>query len=156
MVCPIAGYKIDENGARVVAGFVLVSTLVALVVPSSTARWIFLFLAHDFGFRAFSRPRWSVMGRLSSAILAKIGIAPRPVDAGAKRFAARVGLVFSVSLLVLTYFDLPLATQVVAGALAFCAALESLLGFCVGCQMWTLWYAWRDRISGGRADGREV
>ena len=156
MVCPIAGYKIDEKTARVVAGFVVLATILGVVLPSSAAQWILVFLALDFGFRAFSRPRWSVLGRISAVLLKSIGVVPRLVDAGPKRFAARIGLLFSLSLVVLTEYDLHLAKEIVAGILLVCAALESFLGFCLGCQMWTVWYALLDRISGGRSNGREI
>jgi hypothetical protein len=146
MVCPIAGYKIDKNGARVIGGFVMVFTLTALVVPSQTAPWIYAFLAQDYAFRAFSRPRWSVLGRGSALLLKIFGIAPRRVDAGAKRFAARVGLLFSATLVVTSLADQTLATQLVAMVLATCAGLESLFDFCLGCQMWMLWYALRDHL----------
>lgn len=152
MVCPIAGYKIDEHGARIVAGFVLVSTLAALAVSSCTAVWIFAFLAQDFAFRALSRPRWSGLGRLAGVLLKTFGVAPRPVDAGAKRFAARLGLIFSLTLAVLSHLEARLATEIVATVLAVCAGLESILGYCLGCQMWTLWYTSLDRLRNiGRA-----
>jgi hypothetical protein len=153
MICPIAGYKIDEKVARVVAGFVVLATVFGLLAAPGVARWIFLFLAYDFGVRAFSRPRWSLLGRLSAQILKALRVAPRGVDAGPKRFAARIGLLFSVALLVLTQFDQDVVTQVVAAILVVCAALEALLGFCLGCQMWTLWYSVRDRVVGQWARG---
>ncbi|MEK7392234.1 MAG: DUF4395 domain-containing protein [Fibrobacterota bacterium] len=153
MVCPIAGYKIDEKVARVVAGFVVLATVFGVLAAPGVARGIFLFLAYDFGVRAISRPRWSLLGRLSAQILKALRASPRGVDAGPKRFAARIGLLFSVALVVLTHFDLRVATQVVAAILVVCAALEAFLGFCLGCQMWTLWYSLRDRVVGQRARG---
>jgi type III secretory pathway component EscT len=94
------------------------------------------------------------LGRVSGSILKGFGVAPRLVDAGPKRFAARIGLLFSVALVVLAQFDIRTATEIVAAILLVCAALESFLGFCLGCQMWTFWYALLDRISGGRSNGR--
>jgi hypothetical protein len=138
-----------------VAGFVVLATISGLLVPPLWARWIFLFLAHDFGFRAFSRPRWSILVRVSGIVLKGLGVAPRLVDAGPKRFAARVGLLFSIALVVLTHFDLRSATEIVAGILLACAALESFLGFCMGCCMWTLWYELPDRLVGNRTGSRE-
>jgi hypothetical protein len=152
MVCPIAGYKIDENVARIVAGFVLVAVLVAAFVPSGAAVWVFAFLAQDFAFRAFSRPRGSGLGRLAALLLKALGVAPRPVDAGAKRFAARLGLLFSVLLAVLAHLGAHPATEIVGSLLAACAALESILGYCVGCQMWTLWYGAADWMGFGRSE----
>lgn len=140
MLCPLAGYKIDENGARVVAGFVVLLTLVALLVPQPLAGLILFFLVADFGARAFSRPRWSPLGRLSALILRSVGVVPGLVDAGPKRFAARIGLGFVVALLGLSVFGAHGAYVAVSVVLGLCALLESALGFCVGCLVYTGWY----------------
>jgi len=71
---------------------------------------------------------------------------PELRDAGPKRFAARVGLGFSAALLVLTNTGHRGATLAIAGILLFCAILESVLGFCVGCRVWSAWYAIRDGV----------
>ncbi|HQF56458.1 MAG TPA: DUF4395 domain-containing protein [Fibrobacteria bacterium] len=140
MLCPLAGYKIDENGARVVAGFVVLATVSAWIASQPVAGLILLFLATDFGVRAFSRPRWSPLGRLASWFLRRVGVAPRWVDAGPKRFAARIGLGFAVALLGLSVFGAQGVYVAVSVVLGFCALLESALGFCVGCWFYTGWY----------------
>jgi hypothetical protein len=147
MPCPLAGYRIDEKAARIVAGFVVLLTVTALLVGNPWSWAIFLFLAVDFGVRALSRPRWSPLGRIAGAVLRARGVAPELRDAGPKRFAARIGLGFSAVLLVLTNSGPRSATLAVAAILLVCALLESLLGLCVGCQVWNAWYAIRDRIS---------
>jgi len=156
MTCPIAGYRIDEKAARVVAGFVLLGTLLGLFLPAAGARGVFLFLALDFATRGFSRPRWSPLGRLAGLILRALSIAAAPVDAGPKRFAARIGLAFSLSLLALAGTAAPTATFFVGGVLAFCAALESFVGVCLGCRAWTLWYDVLDRFRQPSASSREA
>jgi hypothetical protein len=148
MPCPLAGYRIDEKAARVVAGLVLLLVVAALFLPASWARLVYVFLVLDFGVRAFSRPRWSPLGRLAGVVLRAVGAAPSFRDAGPKRFAARIGLGFALALLVLTGLVPTVVVLVVAGILILCAALESIVGFCVGCQVWTAWYAIRDRLSG--------
>lgn len=148
MSCPIIGYSINERGARVVAG--LVATLVAatLLLPETWARSVLLFLALDFGFRAFSRPRWSPLGRLGELALGWSGIAPRRVDAGPKRFAARIGLGFVLGLLAATGYVASGIVAIASGVLILFALLESVFGFCVGCRAWTLWYRLLDALQG--------
>lgn len=147
MLCPLAGYKIDENGARVVAGFVVVLTLVALLTQWPFATLVLLFLILDFGARAFSRPRWSPLGRLSALLLRGARFAPRLVDAGPKRFAARIGLGFAVALLGFSVFGAQGAYVAVSVVLGICALLESVLGFCVGCWVYTGWYTLARSVS---------
>lgn len=140
MVCPIAGYKIDEKSARVVAGFVVLLVVVALASSSTPAKSIFVFLALDFGVRAFSRPRLSLLGLAARWILGLAKVQPSLVDAGPKRFAARIGLVFSIALFLLGGFGSASSLLTVGGILLFCALLESVFGICLGCHAWTLWY----------------
>lgn len=147
MLCPLAGYKIDENGARVAAGFVVLLTLVALLAPQPMAGLLLLFLILDFGARALSRPRWSPLGRLSALLLRGAGFAPRLVDAGPKRFAARIGLGFAVALLGLSVFGAQGAYVAVSVVLGICGLLESVLGFCVGCWVYTGWYTLARSVS---------
>lgn len=144
--CPIAGYSINENVARLVAFWVVVAIALVLVLPLPWARWILLALACDFGLRGFSRPRWSVLARMSSAILTKLGVPSRRVDAGPKRFAARIGLGFSIALLAMSWTGGVEAFRIAAGILGLCAALEFSLGLCVGCHLWSAWWALRQRV----------
>ncbi len=148
MGCPIAGYRIDERGSRIVAGCVLALVALAATRPGPLERLVLLFLLADFGARAFSRPRWSLLARLSAQVLKVFGMAPRLVDAGAKRFAARVGLVFALALLVSGAVEARPAYLAAALVLSLCAALEAFVGFCLGCWMWTLWYGILDRVAG--------
>ena len=154
MTCPLAGYRIDENGARIVAGLVALGTIFGLIFAASAARWIFPILALDFATRAFSRPRWSFLGKYAGWLLRSLKISPRLVDAGPKRFAARVGLLFTFTLTVLALLGLSSAVRIVGAVLLLCALLESLAGFCVGCQLWSAWYAVQERL--GRSGKTEL
>lgn len=147
MPCPIIGYSINERGARAIAGLVAALVASTLFLPVPWARAVLFFLALDFGFRAFSRPRWSPLGRLGDALLGWLGIAPRRVDAGPKRFAARIGLGFVLGLLVATGNASSGIVAIASGVLILFALLESLFGLCVGCRAWTLWYRLGDALS---------
>jgi len=146
LTCPIAGYRIDERAARLSAGFVVLLTIFAWSAPAYAGLMVFAFLACDFGVRAFSRPRWSVLGAASRWLLAKMEIAPRWVDAGPKRFAARIGMSFSLTFLVAGAFGWSGLQSAVILVLGGCAGLEAGLGLCLGCWMWTGWYELRARL----------
>lgn len=146
MICPLAGYLIDEKNARVVAAEVVILLLASLPAPAP-ARWaIWTFLALDFAARAFSRPSWSPLGRAGSLLLSMAGSTPRRVDAGPKRFAARIGLLFCLALVALDLAGASGARTGTAAALGACAFLESAFGVCVGCHMFTAWHALTGRI----------
>jgi hypothetical protein len=154
MTCPIAGYKIDETASRWVAGFVLLLVVLLPWLRPEFQAIVLVFLTADFGTRAFSRPRWSPLARLSGAILNAVGAEGIRVDAGPKRFAARIGLGFSLGILWLLIDGLTNPALAVAGALAACALLEASLGVCVGCHLYSIVHGLRDRLHVGSWRGR--
>jgi hypothetical protein len=64
----------------------------------------------------------------------QLGIPERPVAGPPKRFAQGIGVVFSVTALVLTGLGYWTAAEVMLGLLATAALLESALGLCLGCK----------------------
>ena len=130
--CPVDGVKMNENKARTVAFFVLLLTIAYLL----TAFWpLLLFLLIDFALRAFNYGTYSVLARVSDWVIKTLNFPIQLVDQAPKRFAAGVGFVFSITMLVLQ--SLEINTFVLAGILAVFAALESLAGFCAGCYVYT-------------------
>lgn len=139
MQCPISEVKIDEHRARLVALFVAGTTGFALATPSPLPELLFGLLVLDFSARSFGRRAWSPLGRSAAGVAKLLKVSSKPVDAAPKLFAARIGLVFSLSLLGLSSLDNVVALRIVASLLIVCALLEALAGTCVGCKVWTLW-----------------
>jgi len=61
----------------------------------------------------------------------------KPVDRAPKRFAAFVGLSFSVMILAALLTDFITTAKVLLGVLMVFAALESLARFCAGCYVYS-------------------
>ncbi|MEN9354058.1 MAG: hypothetical protein RL318_1383 [Fibrobacterota bacterium] len=145
MLCPLAGYSIDEKGARIVAG---ITSLLALSLPFVSKNLqiaLLLLLILDFTPRAFSRPSLSLFSNLARRVLAMVSAKPHRTDAGPKRFAARIGLGMLVAMLACSLAGYHTGLLTLIAALVLCAFLESALGFCVGCWMWTLYWQLRNR-----------
>jgi len=134
MDCPIDFVKINENKARLIAFFVLVLTLVYL----KTGFWLIIaFLFVDFVLRAVNLGKYSLLGFLSDAIIKQLKIKNKPVDRAPKRFAAMIGAVFTVAILVTSFLLLPIAAFLLAAILAVFATLESFFSFCAGCYVYS-------------------
>ncbi|WP_420150777.1 DUF4395 domain-containing protein [Spirosoma sp.] len=130
--CPIDGVKMNESKARTVAFGVLLLIVAFLL----TSFWpILLFMLMDFALRAFNYGTYSPLARISDQVVRVLDFPVRLVDQAPKRFAAGVGLIFSITLLIVQAVGLN--TFVLAGILAVFAALESLAGFCAGCYVYT-------------------
>ncbi|AYQ32906.1 DUF4395 domain-containing protein [Runella sp. SP2] len=123
--------QINEYKVRTIAFLVLV-----LAVSYLITGWLLLpiLLVIDFGLRAFDAGKYSPLARLSDIIVKQFSFPTKPIYFPPKRFAARIGFAFSVTITVLHL--LGIATIWVAGILTFFAALESLAGICAGCYVY--------------------
>lgn len=124
---------VNEKAARVVAGVVALTALVALLTG---ARWLLVPLAYGFVARALTGPTLSPLGRLAMGVVAPRLGAAKYVPGPPKRFAQTIGAVcttlgavFALGLGWTTAADVLLAVMVVF------ATLESVFAVCVGCTM---------------------
>lgn len=134
--CPISNDTVDERVARVSALCALLLIGVSLAFASP---WPVLFLAADFALRGFGARSLSPVAKLSRWTCKRLGIAAKPVNAGPKAFAAKLGFAFSLTMataLLAGHGSIALAAGV---PFALCALLESAVGFCVGCWVYQVW-----------------
>ena len=61
---------------------------------------------------------------------------PKPIFAPPKRFAAGLGLLFSLGIAACLHLHYPAATYAIAGILILCAALEAAFNICLGCYVY--------------------
>ncbi|MDD3320522.1 MAG: DUF4395 domain-containing protein [Paludibacter sp.] len=135
--CPISNKKIDDHVARINSSL----TLALLVVFITTGNIIpILFLFVDFALRSGKLSRYSVLSYISKKILKVITLKPEMINAGPKIFASRIGLFFTVTIIVFTVFGIDSMAYIFSGILGFCAFLESFFGFCVACQIYPFVY----------------
>jgi hypothetical protein len=133
--CPVDFVLINENKARLTAFFVLVLGTVFLV----TGFWgIVAFLVYDFFLRANNWGKYSLLAILSDAVIRQLKIKNKPTDRAPKRFAAGVGLLFTIGILILALLHLTTATVIITIVLLIFAFLESLVGFCAGCYVYSI------------------
>ncbi len=135
--CPISTQKIDENIARVNGGFVTLFVIAAIVTQSVLP---LLFLTFDFAFRATGNSKYSPLAFISKNITRILKVTAKPVNAGPKIFAARIGLLFSVLALFFNALGFYGISTGVLSVFGFCAFLESAFGFCVACQIYPFVY----------------
>jgi hypothetical protein len=140
--CPISGEQRDNNTVRIVAAqtfiIAVIALVVALAVGALPAAVITGLLAIDFVIRAFIKPKYSPLATLGRGISSGLKLPKKMVDSAPKVFAARIGVLFTVTSTILYALGLTLAGTVVLAILIVCAFLESALGFCVGCQVYSL------------------
>ena len=134
--CPVDFIAVNENRVRLTALWVLLLVL-ASFFTFVNAFPVFIFLAIDFFLRAFNFGKFSPLNILSGFIVKQFKIPNKPIDQAPKRFAAGIGFVLSVVVVILLIAQLVKAAIVLAIVFAIFAFLESFLSFCAGCYVYT-------------------
>jgi len=126
--------RINENKVRLNALWVFILVTVSLFYAGLP---IAVFLAVDFFLRGFNFGKYSPLAKLSDITIKQLHLASKPIFQAPKRFAARIGFILSVLIvaaLVVQLNIVALGLGIIFSAFAF---LESFLGFCAGCYMYS-------------------
>lgn len=137
IICPTDGVQINENKVRVVA-FLVLLTIGAYLLTNSI--WLPVVLAIDFGVRGFVNRQYSPFRVAADWLVNQLGLPYKPTDQAPKRFAARIGFVFAIAIVL--FHSLGWNTVLLSSVLALFASLESLVGFCAGCFVYTYYQRW--------------
>jgi hypothetical protein len=135
VICPVSTNRVNENAARASAFFVITIAIIGLYLHSPA---LFAFLAADFALRAFTNGHYSLLKFGSKKIVTILEIKAKPTDAAPKKFAAGLGMAFSITIALLQVSGYYLAANLTGITLLFCALLEGAFGICLGCIVYTL------------------
>lgn len=133
LICPVSTARANEKVVRLTA--LLVVLLVGLYIYTGSILFLLL-LVVDFAIRAFTNLPYSPLSWTASRIAHLLQLSPVQIDKAPKIFAARVGLLFTLAMLVL-FFVNPLISSLVGAVLIVFALLEAVLNLCVGCLVYT-------------------
>lgn len=132
---------VNEKAARAVAGQVLVSAVLTLVLSLTVSQaWLWLTAALSLGFlaRVLTGPTLSPFGQLATRVLAQHLGAPKPVAGPPKRFAQAMGFAMTAAGTALLATGHPLGTQILLAMLIVASGLESIAAYCLGCKMFAI------------------
>lgn len=123
---------VNEKVVRLIAAQVILLTLITLLTGWT---WLALFLTADFALRAFTHIP-SPLAVIAKGLAKAFGLTPKFIFAPPKRFAAALGLVFSLGIAVFLYLHYPVAAYATGGILIVCATLEAVFNICLGCYVY--------------------
>lgn len=132
-ICPIDGTRINEPTVRVVAFLVVIITILGIVFQSPV---IFLALTIDFFIRGFFNKQWSILRSVGVGITNLFDLKPKLIDAGGKKFSAKIGFFIAALLIVSTIYEWQAVITALGGILIFFATLEFAFAYCVGCKIY--------------------
>lgn len=134
LTCPISDERVDENTTRIVAAITIIIGLPALYF---SAYPVFILLGIDFGIRAFTKGDYSLLRNAGKALSVALSLPKKPIDAAPKKFAAGVGLAFSITIAITQFAALANTALFFGAVLLVCAFLEAALAYCVGCVVYS-------------------
>ncbi|WP_343046283.1 DUF4395 domain-containing protein [Psychromicrobium silvestre] len=123
---------VNEYAARFTAGLVVILALLTLLTGWG---WGLVVIAAGFVLRVLFGPRISPFALLSVKLLAPRLGAPKLVPGPPKRFAQGIGAVLSLAAVAFYFSGNPTVAWGLLLLLIIAAALESFLGFCLGCTI---------------------
>ncbi|HUZ19910.1 MAG TPA: DUF4395 domain-containing protein [Acidimicrobiales bacterium] len=127
---------VNDVAARTVATGVVVMAVVAVAARQP---WLTIPLAYGFVARVLTGPRLSPLGQLATRLVApRLPGHAKLVPGPPKRFAQMIGAAFTLGALSLWLDGHATGAYVVLALLAVPAFLEAALGYCVGCQLFSL------------------
>ena len=128
--------SVNEKAARVVAGCVVLLSMVGLVTGWM---WLLPVMAVGFWLRVASGPRFSPLGLFATRVAAPRLGDEKLVPGPPKRFAQTIGAVTTtVGAILALPLGIEAAGYAVFAIMAVFATLESVFAFCVGCQIFAL------------------
>jgi len=136
-LCPISDSKIDENAARLNATLTVITLIVFLLTNNI---FTILLLLTDFTLRGTENSKYSIFAVVSKQLIKTFRIKKKPVNAGPKIFAARIGILFSMLVFIFSVFGFSAVAQTFALVFGLCAFLEAAFGFCVACRIYPFVY----------------
>lgn len=132
--CPISIERVNESVIRIISLQVVLFVSLSIYFQNG---FIALFLALDFAIRANSDGKFSLLRQIGNAIAKVFSIQPKLIPAAPKKFAATLGILFSILIALFYAVEFNTIAIVTASLLMICAVLESFFGVCVGCYVYT-------------------
>ncbi len=131
--CPVDGTKVNEPVVRIVAIFVAILAVAGILLNQPL---IFALLIYDFFVRGFVDRKYSLLRYLALHTNDITHFKDKIIDAAPKKFAAKVGFIFSIIIFVALLLHLTVFAYTTTAILLVCTLLEGAFGYCVGCEFY--------------------
>ena len=133
--CPIVNERVDEKIVRL-NGLLVFIGIFSFVFFSF--KWLILIVTADFFIRVFFGLKNSPICFFIKSGLDKTHSKPHLINAGPKKFAAKIGLVLTTTLSILYFLDYETAGQVLGIISLIAVGAEVFFNYCVACKVYTI------------------
>ena len=136
--CPISIDSVDKYLIKAYAGIVilfLVLFLIGFRIP-------FLFITVDFLIRVVFGIKHSPSCFFLRFIFSLFHVKPKLINAGPKKFAANVGLTFSLLVSFSFLANFILLANIIASMFLLALLLEVIVDYCLACKLQSIYLSW--------------
>ncbi|MGE5355180.1 MAG: DUF4395 domain-containing protein [Deltaproteobacteria bacterium] len=137
--CPVELKSINKKIVRANAFVVFLFVTLFLITQSTL---IIGFIAIDFFIKVFFGARYSPVSIINCFFIRKAKLKPQMIDAGPKIFAARIGLVLSILIVIFHLTGLYIPSLVFTLFLMSASSLEAFFDICLACLI----YPWFSKL----------
>ncbi len=131
--CPISQKRVDTHIVRIISAIASLTALLFLLTNQSFLIFLLLF---DYSMRLMRMEKFSPFYQVSVFIVKVLKLQPHKSDEAPKRFALILGWSMTVFMILFYFFSFIYALYALVAILLFCASLEAIFDFCIGCKMY--------------------
>jgi hypothetical protein len=131
--CPVDYGQLNQNLVR---SYALVIFILLMLIIIFKWLWLVYVLLLDFFLRMTFGIRRGLFCLLLARILSMLDVPEKPVNALPKKFAVKVGFVFSMLTVLLHLANANIAFTVVLVIFAVAVGLEAFFNFCLACKFY--------------------
>ncbi len=131
--CPISQKRVDTHIVRSISA---IASLTALLFLFTNQGFLLFLLFFDYSMRLIRLEKFSPFYQISVFIVKILKLQPHKSDEAPKRFALVLGLSMTFFMILFYLFSLPSLVYMLVVILLFCATLEALFDFCIGCKIY--------------------
>jgi len=134
--CPISYSQVDKNLIKAYSSIVLFTLLYTVVTGNHLPMYI---ITIDFLIRVFIGIKYSPLCNILTSVMKITPLKPLLVNAGTKKIAAQVGLVFCMFICGFHFAGWHLAAHIFTIMFIIAIALDLIFDYCLACKMQSLY-----------------
>ena len=134
--CPVSYDQVDKHLIKAYSSIVLLALLTCLFFDYHT---LFYFITLDFAIRVFAGIKYSPLCNILTRFFKVTALQPMLVNAGTKKIAAKVGLLFSILISISYFMGWIFAAKFLIVLFVIAIALDLFFDYCLACKMESLY-----------------
>jgi hypothetical protein len=131
--CPISQKRVDTHIVRTISALAVLTAVLFLLTNQSFLLFLLFF---DYSMRLIRMEKFSPFYQISAFIVKTLKLQPHKSDEAPKRFALILGWSMTLLMVLFYLFSLSFLVYALVVILLFCATLETLFNFCIGCKIY--------------------